>query len=92
MNTSDRIAIGTLAFTVITQGVLVLVWYIGNEKSFERKKYAAERDFNHLKNNQLQISNAINDLLQEVKSDFNILSRDILEIKITLGIDKKHSE
>lgn len=92
MSFSDKISVWALLFPVLTQTVLLVVWYVNHEKSSERKKYAAERDFNHLKNNQLQISSAINDLLEEVKTDFNALNRDILEIKINMGLDKKRSD
>ncbi|BAZ29957.1 hypothetical protein NIES4074_24050 [Cylindrospermum sp. NIES-4074] len=89
MSMSEMTALGALMLTVITNVVWIAAWYVGNQKSTEVKKYAAERDFNHLKNNQLQISESINHLMDEVKNDFDSLQRDILEIKITLGLHNK---
>ncbi|MFN6450541.1 MAG: hypothetical protein RMX59_035140 [Nostoc sp. DedSLP05] len=46
-----------------------------------KKEYAAQRDFEHLKNNQLQISQAITLGFEEIEDRFNILHREITEIK-----------
>ncbi|MBD2435819.1 hypothetical protein [Nostoc sp. FACHB-110] len=46
-----------------------------------KKEYAAQRDFEHLKNNQLQISAAIATGFDEIEDRFNILHREMTEIK-----------
>lgn len=45
------------------------------------KEYAAKRDFEHLKNNQLQISEAIIRGFDEIEDRFNILHREMTEVK-----------
>ena len=54
----------------------------------EKKKYAAERDFNHLKNNIAQLSKNVEYQTGENDKNFEDIKRDILEIKIKLGLDK----
>lgn len=64
----------------------VLAWYAGAVK----KKYAAEREFNHLRNNQQQIQNGLNDLVQEFDRRFDEADRQLIEIKAHLirsGVD-----
>lgn len=64
----------------------IIAWYANSEK----KKYAAERDFNHLKNNQKDISNGIAYLTKSIEHDLEIIMRDILERKINLNIHKEN--
>ena len=45
------------------------------------KEYAAKRDFEHLKNNQLNISKGISDGFEDLEKSFEALQREILEIK-----------
>ncbi|AFZ24770.1 hypothetical protein Cylst_2564 [Cylindrospermum stagnale PCC 7417] len=92
MNHSDTIALGTLLFAILTNMIWLAAWYLSREKSSERKRVEAERDFNHLKNNQLQISDAIAELMDEFKEDLGTISRDILEIKIMLNIKAHHQD
>lgn len=69
---------------LVPYGIGMIVWYANTEK----KKYAAERDFNHLKNNQKDISNGIAHLAENIEHDLEVITRDILEIKIKLNIHK----
>lgn len=55
----------------------ILAWYTGAVE----KKYAAQRDFAHLKNNQLNISNNIAGLLKEQDRRFDQLDKNDLEMK-----------
>ncbi|BAZ31155.1 hypothetical protein NIES4074_36270 [Cylindrospermum sp. NIES-4074] len=89
---SSIISIATLGFSIFCNAVLVFVWYVNSQRSSERKSYAAERQFKHLENNQKQISESIDHVFQELQEDFRVMGRDILEIKIQMGIDKKNSE
>lgn len=84
-NPSDLIALGALALTIITTIAGALIWY----SQGERKKYAAERDFVHLKNNQKSISDGIVHLSDLIEQHLKTIERDILEIKISLGIKNK---
>ncbi|GAX43448.1 hypothetical protein NIES4075_44610 [Tolypothrix sp. NIES-4075] len=60
-----------------------ILWY-ANART---KEYAAKRDFDHLRNNQKEISNGIAHLMGEMEDYFRELNRDILEIKLKLNID-----
>ena len=82
------IAFGAFMAGLIPYGVGMLVWY-GNST---KKKYAAQRDFEHLKNNQKEFSNGIAYLGKEIDDYFEVLSRDILEIKIRLNIASTKSK
>lgn len=82
----DLIALGSLALATITTVIGGLLWYANAEK----KKYAAERDFAHIRRNQEQMQLGLNTLLQELDRRFDVVERDILEIKSTLKIDKSH--
>lgn len=48
------VAVGGLILTLSTQLGALMLWYANSEK----KKYAAERDFNHLRRNQEQFVQA----------------------------------
>lgn len=48
------------------------------------KEYAAQRDFEHLKNNQINISKGIADGFDELEEKIDDLQREILEIKAYL--------
>lgn len=69
-----------------------IVWWVNKLQSDKQtsaqkaaeaatKEYAAKRDFEHLKNNQLQISEAITNGFDEIEDRFNILHREMTEIK-----------
>lgn len=81
---SNLIAAIALAATIISN----LMWAINQHTNAEKKKYAAERDFQHLKRNQEAISQGINDAFQDIESSLTLISRDIQEIKIHMGKDK----
>ncbi|BBD66329.1 hypothetical protein NIES4072_64020 [Nostoc commune NIES-4072] len=60
-----------------------------------KRRYAAERDFNHLKNNQKQITDNIAFGFREIDERFDRTDRDLLEIKAYLigkGIIGKQHE
>lgn len=86
MQVSDFVAIGSLSLAVVTTSAGALLWYIQGEK----KKYASERDFQHLKRNQEQISQGIESLAEDIDHKLEIISRDILEIKMALGIKRNN--
>ena len=84
LNTSDTIALLALLLAFTTTIGAVILSYIQSEK----KKYAAERDFNHLKRNIQQLTESIRYQSKEFEDNFEQLQRDILEIKMYLGTQK----
>lgn len=87
MNPSDLISFSSLFLACFTAFMGALLWYIQSEK----KKYAAERDFQHIRNNQKNISDSIALLTRDLEDKLDCIGRDILEIKISLGI-KNHKD
>jgi hypothetical protein len=81
---SDMIALGGLMLATVTTVLGGVVWFANAEK----KRYAAERDFAHIRRNQEQIQQGLNGLLSEFDRRFDMVERDILEIKSTLKIAK----
>lgn len=76
------IALAGLALAFTTTILGAIVWYAQTEK----KKYAAERDFNHLRRNIEQLTGSIDYQTGELDKNFENLQRDILEIKMHLGM------
>ena len=65
-----------------------LVTYVNSEK----KKYAAERDFNHLRNNQKSISDGIAHGFDEIEHKLDALSQQMYEVKAWLIRGSKEKE
>ncbi len=84
LNASDTIALLALVLAIFTTAGAVLLSYVQAEK----KKYAAERDFAHLKRNIEQLSQSIGFQTKELEERFDQLQRDILDIKVYLGAQK----
>lgn len=65
-----------------------LLWYKGSVE----KRYAAQRDFNHLKNNYQQMSEALAAIAKDMDTRFDSTDDQLKEIKLTiqyrLGGDK----
>lgn len=57
-----------------------VAWYRGAVE----KRYAAQRDFAHLRENQKQISSSVNDLFKEQDRRFDTLEKDISELKMLM--------
>lgn len=72
---------GLLISASVSLGGFIL-WFSNSEK----KKYAAERDFNHIRKNQEQTNLALANILAEMDKRFDILDRDVLEIKMNIGM------
>lgn len=66
-----------LAIGIITFLGGTLAWYSGAVE----KRYAAQRDFAHLRENQKQISQGVSDLFKEQDRRFDELERESTEIK-----------
>lgn len=93
LNAQTLIALGAFLLALFTNIFGVVVWYAVWYANSEKKKYAAERDFNHLKNNQKDISDGIahiaNDFdkrFDELDKHLNLQDHDLSEIKTYLNI------
>lgn len=78
---------------LIPYGVGIIIWYGKSTK----KRYAAERDFQHLKRNQEQIvsniahiANEFDKRFDEIDKRFNYVDHNLLEIKTYLNIHRHH--
>lgn len=96
LNPQTLIALGAFALALLTNIFGVIVWYAVWYANSEKKKYAAERDFNHLKNNQKGISDGIAHIADDFDKRFDELEKhlslqdyDLLEIKTYLNIHSK---
>lgn len=83
MSTEAWIALAAFIAGLIPYGLNLISHYSNSQK----KRYAAERDFQHLKRNQEQIVANIAHIADEIDDYFQTLNRDILEIKLRLDID-----
>ncbi|BAT53784.1 hypothetical protein NOS3756_27470 [Nostoc sp. NIES-3756] len=81
---SDLIALGGLVLATLTTVLGGVVWFANSEK----KRYAAERDFAHIRRNQEQMQQGLTSLFNELDRRFDTVERDILEIKTSLKLPK----
>lgn len=88
MSNSDLIALGGLILAAVTSLIGAVLWYSNAEK----KRYGTERDFQHLRRNQEQIAQAITMLNDEISEHFERQSRELLEIRVHLGLHKFNRE
>lgn len=58
-----------------------ITWALIMFANAQKKAYAAERDFNHLKNNQKDISDGIAMGFDEIDRRFDQVDRELIEIK-----------
>lgn len=80
------ISFSSLALGCITTFSGLIFYYVNAEK----KRYAAERDFAHLQRNQQQMKESLSFLLTETDKRFDSLEKDIVEIKTSLGLKRRH--
>ncbi|MGB6301910.1 MAG: hypothetical protein WBF90_37845 [Rivularia sp. (in: cyanobacteria)] len=60
------------------------VWLLLSYGNLQKKRYGAERDFDHLKNSQKQIVNSVHDGFENIEDRLDSLSHELLEIKAYL--------
>ena len=77
---NDPLVIITFALALGGHVTWAVVFFANSIK----RRYAAERDFNHLKNNQKQITDNIAFGFKEIDDRFDRIDRDLLEIKAYL--------
>lgn len=70
----------TLILTLGSNLLWLLNYYSGNQK----KQYAAEREFQHLKKNQEQLLLNLTNIFQDIEAEYKFISRDLVEIKSKL--------
>ncbi|BCL34251.1 hypothetical protein [Nostoc sp. MS1] len=58
-----------------------ITWAIIMIANAQKKAYAAERDFNHLKNNQKDISDGIAMGFDEIERRFDYVDKELIELK-----------
>ena len=61
-----------------------IVWAIISYGNIQKRKYASERDFNHLRNNQQQMTDAILRGFEDIEDKIDWLRGETLEIKAYL--------
>ncbi|MEA5579338.1 hypothetical protein [Anabaena sp. UHCC 0451] len=81
MNLSNSALIITLILTLGSNLIWLLNHYAGNQK----KQYAAEREFMHLKKNQEQLLLNLTNIFQDIEAHYKFIERDLIEIKGRLG-------
>lgn len=76
----DLIALGSLVLATATTVIGGVLWYANSEK----KKYAAERDFNHIKNNLKQMSEGFALEFKDLNDRFDDVDKELLRIEAYL--------
>ncbi|BAY08621.1 hypothetical protein [Calothrix sp. NIES-2098] len=59
-----------------------VIWLFVTYGNSEKRKLSAERDFNHLRNNQQNISDGIAHGFDEIEGKLEVIDRNLLEVKI----------
>lgn len=80
MEVNNILAIGSFLLALGSNAV----WLIFSYSNSQKKAYAAERDFNHIRNNQQQLSHAILTGFEDIEDKLDCLDRELLEIKAYL--------
>jgi DNA polymerase III epsilon subunit-like protein len=81
--TGDAIALAALFLSLTTNIVGGLIWM----RSADRKKFAAEREFLHVKNGIIDLSKNLDILFQDLENDRDVMKRDLFKIMVYLGIE-----
>lgn len=71
-----------ICFSIGSTVIACLSWYSASVQ----KRYAAQRDFEHLKNNYLQLSSNQNHMMDEFDKRFDSLAIDVHDIKSALQL------
>lgn len=79
--------LGTILGLIIS--LISITTFIGGVLAYQRasarKEYASERDFNHLKNNQVQMSKNVEELWRQSDTRFDHIDLRLTEITMMLG-------
>lgn len=85
--TLDSISLTVGVIVALLSAVSLIGGMVAYHRASVRKEYASERDMNHLKNNQLQLSTNIEQLWRLMDSKFDDL---LIEIKMLRASQNKH--
>jgi hypothetical protein len=69
-----------------------LTWLVVTYGNAEKRKLIAERDFNHLRNNQQNISDGISDGFDDIEAKLAVIDRNLIEVKIWIMRNVKAHE
>jgi hypothetical protein len=69
-----------------------ITWLIVTYGNWEKRKIASERDFNHLRNNQQNISDGIAHGFDEIEAKLAVIDRNLIEVKIWIMRNVKGHE
>lgn len=69
-----------------------ITWLFFTYGNSEKRKLAAERDFNHLRNNQQSISDGIAHGFDEIEDKLEAIDRNLIEVKIWIMRNVKAHE
>ncbi|MBD2204936.1 hypothetical protein H6G33_04245 [Calothrix sp. FACHB-1219] len=69
-----------------------ITWLFFTYGNSEKRKLAAERDFNHLRNNQQNISDGIAHGFDEIEDKLEAIDRNLIEVKIWIMRNVKAHE
>lgn len=80
LSPGDLIALSGLLLATATTVIGAVLWYANTEK----RRYALERDFNHIKNNLEQISDGISHEFKDLNDRFDDVDKELLRIEAYL--------
>jgi uncharacterized protein YlxW (UPF0749 family) len=80
--------IATIIGTILSVGSACF-WVVQQNSQKEIKRYAAEREFGHIKNSLLQLTNNLSNEFQDLERRLDEIKSDVQEIKFECRIDKK---
>jgi hypothetical protein len=69
-----------------------ITWLIVTYGNSEKRKLAAERDFNHLRGNQQNISDGIAHGFDDIEAKLAVIDRNLIEVKIWIMRNVKGHE
>jgi hypothetical protein len=78
-----QISISVLSFVLLVGSNFI--WLLKSYGDTEKKKYAAERDFQHLKKNQEQLLNNISLLFRDIDHNHDLIFSVLQEINYRTG-------
>ena len=80
--------IATIIGTLLSVGSACF-WIVSQNTQKEVKRYAAEREFGHIKNSLLQLTNNLTNEFQDIERRLDEIKADTQEIKFECRINKK---
>ena len=84
INVNQATAVCSLVIAFGSGFISIALWYV----NLEKRKYGIERDFAHVRRNQEQMQIGITTILTEIDRRFDIVERDIVEIKTNFRLGR----